>query len=65
MGGAIEMNIGSFSVSREVLAGALVIAAILVLAVTESIDGELALLAILGVAGALGVYQGNRRLNNE
>lgn len=51
------MNLGSLEVPMRLVAGGIVILATLVLALTNNIDGGMAMLAILGVASALGVYQ--------
>jgi hypothetical protein len=51
------MNIGGICIPRRIAAGGMVIGAVLSLALTNNIDGELALFAILGVGAALGVYE--------
>ena len=50
------MNVTDF-VPKRLLAGVIIIAATLVLAMTGNVSGEMALFAILGVGAALGVYE--------
>lgn len=56
------MNIGPLSIGNDLAGAILIVGAVLVLALAGLIDGNTALLAILGVAGAIGVYRGRDRV---
>lgn len=55
------MKLAGFDIPKRFAASVIVIVAVMVLAVTNNIEGEVALMAILGVAAALGVYQKARK----
>jgi len=50
---------------EDLLAGAMIVAAVMTLAPTGKINGNLALFAILSVGAALGVYRGVGRLQPQ
>lgn len=51
------MKLGTLSVGRDITAGFLIVAAVLSLALSGNINGDAALVSILGVGAALGVYR--------
>lgn len=58
------MNLGPFEVGADIAGGTLVIGAVLLLSLSGNIGGDAALVAILGVGSALGVYR-RRKGGNE
>lgn len=56
----LDIPAGQLLLGKDIAAGILVIVAVLVLVWLGAIEGEVALMAILGVAGALGVYRGGK-----
>jgi len=47
---------------EDLLAGAMIVTAVMILALTDNIDGNLALFSIMSVGAALGVYRSVGRI---